>query len=212
MWNFIHNWVARALLALSFDAKWAERFHNWTFLKCSNESISKVSFMDLLIARAQRTPYVHLDGYMHRFWLIPYSNPDLGNGCGTVSPLRRPFSYLLQKLNLAARVHHILRSDSDRHYHDHPFRYLTIILKGGYTEVTPVFDKSGFYIKDNHVWRGPGSVLWRPANSWHRLVVEPSQTAWTLFITGKRTNSWGFLVQPQCKQHYAEYLKESSNE
>jgi len=31
-------------------------------------------------------------------------------------------------------LHHILRSDKDRHLHDHPWDYSSIILKGGYFE------------------------------------------------------------------------------
>src|SRR5574341_1517991 len=29
--------------------------------------------VDWLIERAKRTPYWHLDGYMERYWLVPYS-------------------------------------------------------------------------------------------------------------------------------------------
>jgi len=29
-WEFLHNAVAHPLLALSFNATWAVRFHDWT--------------------------------------------------------------------------------------------------------------------------------------------------------------------------------------
>src|SRR6266853_6456811 len=35
------------------------------------------------------------------------------------------------------RLHHILRSDNDRHYHDHPFDFVSLILSGGYIEHRP---------------------------------------------------------------------------
>jgi hypothetical protein len=35
------------------------------------------------------------------------------------------------------RLHNILRSDEDRHLHDHPFDFTSFLLSGGYTETTP---------------------------------------------------------------------------
>lgn len=33
IWEFIHNAVAHPLLAFSFNARWAVRFHDWTSKK-----------------------------------------------------------------------------------------------------------------------------------------------------------------------------------
>lgn len=33
--------------------------------------------------------------------------------------------------------HRIMRSDMGRHFHDHPWSFLSLILRGGYTEHTP---------------------------------------------------------------------------
>jgi hypothetical protein len=103
-------------------------------------------------------------------------------------------------------VHHILRSDDDRAFHDHPWPYVTIILRGGYTEVTPEFDESGIYRGEARKWCGPGSVLFRKAKSWHRLELPVGKTAWTLFVTGKKQQRWGFMSNPAFKQDYREYL------
>jgi hypothetical protein len=128
-------------------------------------------FADWLINYAQKTPYFHLNGYMERWWVF--------------KPIRFiPF---------CSRIHHILRSDTDRHLHDHPWYYLTVILKGGYWEVTfdegKTFDPRYRYFigEDGHSykkrWYGPGSIIFRKPNSWHRLVVPEGQTAWTWFST-----------------------------
>lgn len=145
---------------------------------------------DWIIRRAMRTPYVHLDGYMERFWFVRIGRR--GGGQSGAYPL------------LGARVHHILRSDDGRVFHDHPWWYLTIILRGGYWEVRPVFvDGVASYCA--RTWRGPGSVLLRRAASWHRLELPPGETAWTLFCTGPKVQHWGFLVGRK-KVGWREYL------
>ena len=138
--------------------------------------------VDRLIARAMRTPYYHIGDYMERYWLVSYN-----------------------RFGIACRVHHILRSDDARAFHDHPWRYLTVVLRGGYTEVRPVFDRSGLYAGETRRWYGPGSVMLRGAKTWHRLELAPGRTAWTLFVTGRKRQTWGFLVHPRAKIESREY-------
>jgi hypothetical protein len=144
------------------------------------------AMVDALIEKSAETPWDVIPGYMERFWLVPYSR----------------WRYLP-----AARVHHILRSDLDRHCHDHPWTYLTIILRGEYTEVTPQWDASGLYLGEQRRRHTAGSVLFRRFRSLHRLEVPKGTTTWTLFITGPYRQKWGFLVQPRNKVRYEEYLK-----
>ncbi len=146
--------------------------------------------VDWLIARAKKTPYVHLDGYMNRWWLLPYA------------PWRP-----------AVRIHEILRSDLPRgagrdtvDFHDHPWPYMTILLRGSYTEVTPIWDKSGLYVGERRVKYGPGSILFRRARSWHYLEVEPGQVVTTLFCTLGYARTWGFLVKNDAKMAYDKYF------
>lgn len=113
--------------------------------------------VDALVRHAARRPYLHLDGYMERFWVF-----------------RTPV--------LSARVHRILRSDHDRDLHDHPWHYATVILRGGYYEVT----------QRGRRWYGPGSVLVRRATHLHRLVVPSGGTATTLFLHARKRRTWGF--------------------
>lgn len=169
-------------------------------------------FVDYIIERAKRTPYFHLPGYMERFWLVPYNQPisrktaDLHDvtfdGTGPVPFRQQPFAWLLQRFGIAARVHHILRSDEGREPHDHPWPYLTIILKGGYFEQR--FAEDGVMLSMK--WHGPGSVLFRPADSWHMLKIPEGSTAWTLFVTGRYKQTWGFLTRSG-KELYYSYLK-----
>ena len=158
-----------------------------------------MNLVDRIIQRAQRTPYFHLPGYMNRWWLVPYDNPDEPNA-GPVS-WRRPVAKILQHFGIAVRVHEILRSDYERHPHDHPWWYITIILRGNYIETR--YNDKGRLIDVTH-W-GPGSVLFRKASSWHRLTLPERGSTWTLFISGPKSRGWGFNVNGR-KVPWREYL------
>lgn len=78
-----------------------------------------------------------------------------------------------------ARVHKILDIDRTPFLHTHPFWYVSIILKGGYTE--RVLQKDGSLKTIKH---RPGSVIVRSPFTAHRIdAVEPRCT--TLFLTWK---------------------------
>jgi hypothetical protein len=147
--------------------------------------------VDAIIARARRTPYTHLAGYMERFWLIRIGQR--GGGESGPYPL------------IGARVHHILRSDSDRHFHDHPWPFLTIILRGGYWELRPELNADGYVYRVVERWHGPGSILLRRATDLHKLRLPEGKTTWTLFCTGPNAQTWGFWVGNR-KVPWREYL------
>lgn len=117
------------------------------------------------------------DDYMYRYYVI---YKEKINALDKVQPW--PNIY----------IHTILKSDVDRDPHDHPWNYCTIILAGGYWEWIPTNVPSGNTI-EKRKWRGPGSVLWRRANSFHRLEMDSPTT--TLFIHGWRFREWGFLTK-----------------
>lgn len=81
------------------------------------------------------------------------------------------------------RVHHILRSDHDRHLHDHPWDFLSILLWGVYYEA----------LNDGRGLRFRRWVVRHKAEDLHRLVL--SKPVWTLVLTGPKRKSWGFLTE-----------------
>lgn len=81
------------------------------------------------------------------------------------------------------RIHHWLASDDLRYPHDHAWNFLTIILKGGYTDISP----SG-----NDVVKA-GNIRYRKATHQHSVKVNPSG-CWTLMLTGPEFRKWGFWV------------------
>ena len=103
-------------------------------------------------------------------------------------------------------LHKFLKGDPDD-VHDHPWPYATLILKGGYYEWTPVFDGANKKISEICQWRGPGHFRICSPNSYHRIELDPSVTAWTLFMPGPKKRDWGFLVNNKWVQH-EQYLKE----
>jgi hypothetical protein len=107
-------------------------------------------------------------------------------------------------------LHKIVRSD-DPIMHDHPWGYMTIVLKGGYWEHTPVFDDKGKMFAEFQTWRGPGSIIKRSAGEYHWLELDENVgPATTLFFMGRQQREWGFLVQTKKGLHrwikWTDYL------
>jgi hypothetical protein len=97
-------------------------------------------------------------------------------------------------------LHTIVQSD-DPIFHNHPWPYLTIILKGGYYEHTPLFNVAGEKFAEICHWRGPGSIIWRKAKEFHWLELENNKSVATLFFMGVRSQEWGFLVEAKKNKH-----------
>lgn len=163
-----------------------------------------------------RTPYFHLEGYTERYWLVPFpiakGTPAFikeDTGCYSVCFFKRPIAWIFQKLGIAIRIHKILRSDNGRDFHNHPWNFISVILKGCYFEVTPKFDENGFYQGENKTFYTDNDVLFRQHKHFHRLQLlvrsfynEKDEYAisympvWTLFITFRKRCSWGFMQKP----------------
>ena len=158
--------------------------------------LARPAIADRLIARAQRTPYLHImsaDGaemYMGRWWLFnPYSRK-------THKPALRwcPWSF---------RIHHIMRPDEDRDLHDPPWNARTIILRGWYTEQRlldhedPVL--AGLNVPSGaqateYIDRHAGDTARLNHGEYHRIDELSPGGVYTLFITSKWRGDWGFLV------------------
>lgn len=81
------------------------------------------------------------------------------------------------------RLHHWLAPDDDRAFHDHPWWFLTFVLKGGYNDMSP---------DGCERLRAP-AVRFRRAH--HRHTVRPYiDGAWTVIITGPKERLWGFWL------------------
>lgn len=97
-------------------------------------------------------------------------------------------------------LHKFLHDDEDRAIHDHPWWFISIMLKGGYYEVT----------HSNFVGRSFPSIVFRRATYAHRVVLprvldsDIVRPCWTLVITGRVVRDWGFHC-PQGWRHWKEF-------
>lgn len=92
-------------------------------------------------------------------------------------------------------LHHILRSDYDRALHDHPWSFVSVMLKGGYWEHRPSGADRDGNIKSRRTWYQAPAILRRPAPSIHRLELPEGKTCWTLVFVGPKKREWGFWTR-----------------
>ena len=101
----------------------------------------------------------------------------------------------------ARYVHRFLRSDQDDETHDHPWDNVTICVKGGYWNVTPA----------GRFWIGPGDIVHRRAQDFHRVELEPgADLPVTIFDHGPKINEWGFLLEDGTKIPWAKFCEKSA--
>lgn len=117
--------------------------------------------------------------------------------------LRRFFIFRTKLFpNFRIFLHFINRSDDDRHLHDHPWDFTSLILAGGYEEELPppqwMRDKvkeSKWRIRQYIEVRKPGNLLRNKAEHTHRVQLRDGRPAWTLVRAGKARRVWGFHTE-----------------
>lgn len=140
-------------------------------MSTTSEMPSNREWLRRLVSGKPHQVITHRDGapYLRRWYVIP----------------RNRF--------LNVYLHQFVTSDDDRAPHDHPWPFVSLILKGGYNEVTPQCTKR----------RHAGSIAFRPAKWRHRVELLPDVAyeteapCWTLIVTGRRTRAWGFWCKQQ---------------
>jgi hypothetical protein len=114
--------------------------------------------------------------------------------------------YILKCKLFQIVLHHILLDDKEC-LHDHPWNFISIILKGGYMEWHEPQIKPNGDIVVVHGYHA-GQILYRKAEWRHRLTLLPNTTCWSLVIMFKRRREWGFWT-PKGFKHWEQY--ESKN-
>lgn len=139
-------------------------------------------------------------GEKHRYAIIPKVTWGGYIGLKECPYMRR---WLIQNRWGTLRVHHFMGSDDYRAFHDHPWWFLTLVVKGSYRDLTPCSNCKGTgLVTDAHLGcfdcmgKGYnvdklvlGSMRFRRTNYIHRVE---SKNAWTIVITGPWSRHWGF--------------------
>lgn len=87
-------------------------------------------------------------------------------------------------------LHEILRSDDDRAGHDHPWDNRSMLIEGGYTEVS--YWSNVPWQEMHRTERRAGDTISRNAADTHRLIVPDGGRCVSLFMTGPKLREWGF--------------------
>lgn len=122
------------------------------------------------------------------------------------------------------RIHHWIKSDDNRFFHDHSADLLSIVLKGNYWNVTPrdkdknpnekvevyslsIGDVNIKYYEENRIEKHVEGIfnsfrnffnlsnsIWYSKAEDRHYLKIPSEGAWTLMFEGKPRHKWGFYV------------------
>ena len=131
----------------------------------------------------------HADGtaYMRRWWIL-----------GKPGKKKRAF---------ALRLHHIATADLDRHMHDHPWPFVSLVLKGFYFEKRPI-ERGPCFAGEQELHyttvRHEGDIAYRGPSDRHRISTVGPEGCWTLILIGPITHWWGFYT-PLGKIHWRDY-------
>lgn len=100
-------------------------------------------------------------------------------------------------------LHFINKADEDKHLHDHPWSFWSIILKGAYIEL---LGEEGKHTPSRQIYRGWLNASYRTKNIPHMIgvVVKPT---YSLVITGPGGREWGYTTEDGWKNH-SKYREE----
>lgn len=130
----------------------------------------------------------------------------LTNSDGDVYLFRRR---IFQTPMLALYLHDIEQGDEITDaLHSHPFPFISLILRGGYTEITasPEGKDIGPISQQTHM-RGDLNVFPRGVKKLHTIISALPDTK-TLVLAGRRRDSWGWFVDGRGLVKWSEYLLE----
>ena len=133
-------------------------------------NVNKISnFLKKILPHKDIVKYI--DGkptlYLRRFYLTP-----------TKWPLR-------------LFLHHIERSDDDRHLHCHPWNFTSLLLSGGYKE--EIFENPDYSLKTIKRRFKAGDVIKHRAKDAHRLDID--KPMFTLVLVERPFREWGFYTE-----------------
>ncbi len=123
-----------------------------------------------------RNPWLH-------FQVIWNDRIGLEHGCDYLT------RYVLILFGFGLRLHIWRTSDDQRAYHDHPWWFITWVLRGGYTDISPATEDVLGPEQRDHLTAG--AIRFRPAHHKHKALVDQGGAV-TLLLTGHKSRTFGF--------------------
>jgi hypothetical protein len=130
--------------------------------------------------------------------VIPSKRPEAHEGDFYLSRLR-----ILQTPWFGILLHHIGEPDNERDPHDHPWNFVSFIVKGGYREELHIYMGLLMHQRFFRYWK---------RFTWHKMdiekahrIIEVDPGTITLIFTGRRSREWGFWT-PSGWVKWNEYL------
>lgn len=116
-------------------------------------------------------------------WQVRWNEP--------IGPSECPYLYrwVLLTPYFSIRLHHFIRSDDKRYFHDHAWDFYTFILKGCYWDVS----------KDMRTERKHLHLYKVKAEHAHYVDI-PYGGCWTIVLSKKPKRKWGFWVDDKFKR------------
>lgn len=113
----------------------------------------------------------------------------------------------------SVRLHHFVGEDPD-HFHDHPWSFVSLLIKGGYVE--SIRHRVGFTRWETRTVFRLQPMVWayRHRLTRHRVETLP-EGAWTLVLTGPELREWGFWLTDDFfveHEHYDEVFNQPLHE
>lgn len=108
-------------------------------------------------------------------------------------------------------LHAILEPDAAEAPHDHPWSFITLMLKGEYLEHVFVDESQGYDVpmirRERVRRRAVGQWAFRRKTTLHKVML-PAGRCRTLIFTGPRTRgAWGFSPEPGRWVHNTQYVE-----
>lgn len=102
-------------------------------------------------------------------------------------------------------LHRIFRSDSDRELHDHPWPFVSFVLRGYYLEEVPLrrqpFAFGGVRRATANEIRRVQWFNFKRATDFHRISFLSRRQVWTLVVRGLRARGWRFQTDDGYLDH-----------
>lgn len=121
--------------------------------------------------------------------------------------------WLIQTPAFGICLHAIRVPDADRHLHDHPWPFLSVVLRGSYTDsrapdATAALDQRS----RRRLRHRPGVPRLMRRGHFHAIRTLERTPTWTLLVVGRRSQSWGYATQEGWVDHETYHARRRAGE